>query len=112
LTLLLQTTLTRLFSLYKKKHKKEPQTGYEDQFTGENAGYPRKWFEQVSIIDTFPTLTGYTKVYVFITNANIPKKAQEVLEEFKKRNIIIIDQSVASSFFSLNIFPYISSVEE
>jgi len=47
-----------------------PSSNHEDQLD-----HPHLWFEHISKVENLKELGGYKKVYVFITNANIPKKS-------------------------------------
>jgi len=95
----------KLIFIIQFKYTSNPSTEFEDQL---EVGYPDKWFKQISKVKNFKKLKGYKVINIFITNANIPKKANEIIHSY--RNAIVIDQSVSKSFFSLNIFPYVSSV--
>ena len=73
----------KLILLFQFKYKSNPSTEYEDQL---ETGYPSKWYEQISNVKKFKELKGYKIIYVFITNANIPKKAYEIVNN--NRNAI------------------------
>ena len=98
--------VNKIIIIIQKKYMKKPRNSKEDQM---KTGYPDKWFEEISKVEEFEELKEYKKIYVFITNANIPKKAKEVIKN--RKNAIIIDQSVSRSFFSLNIFLMLKVLE-
>ena len=109
--LLVDTTITDEFNkiiiLIQKKYTENPKNDGEDQL---ETGYPKLWFDQISKIENFAEFKDYKIIYVFFTNANIPKKANEVIQI--GGNKVILEQSVLNYFFSLNIFPFVSSVVE
>jgi hypothetical protein len=65
---------------------------------------PELWFDQVSKIEKFKEFKDYKIIYLYFTNANIPKKANEIVN--KGGNKIIFEKSVFKTFLSLNIFPF------
>lgn len=69
---------------------------------------PKFWYESIlpHLSNAYPT---YMVIGVFITNANIPKKAQEAVETCS--NLLIIDASVSNAYFAPNILPYVRTME-
>jgi len=51
----------------------------------------------------------YLVVFVYITNAHIPKKAKEAVAECQ--NLVVIEQSCAKDYFAPNVLPFYSTVE-
>jgi hypothetical protein len=108
-TILATTTQQKsLLILIQFKYKKKPSIDREDQIKTEDT--PLNWYKSLSKIETMKKCKGITVIYVYITNANIPKKAKEALAECER--LIIIEQSIAKEFFAPNLLPYFATIEE
>jgi hypothetical protein len=53
---------------------------------------------------------GYQIVYVYITNANIKKDAEEAIAKYRTK-LIVVDGSIASQYFAPIILPYFTFVD-
>lgn len=51
----------------------------------------------------------YLVVFVYITNANIPKKAKDAVAKCK--NLLVVEQSCAQAYFAPNILPFYATVQ-
>jgi activator of 2-hydroxyglutaryl-CoA dehydratase len=98
--------------LFQFKYKTYASSTKEDSFS-QKEDNPFEWYNDISKIKKKKSknMKFYQNViYVFVTNANIPKKAKEMMEMQGDIPIIIIDQSISKEFYSPNIYPYVQSI--
>ena len=95
-----------LLILFQFKFKKIPSENKEDQMKVQDI--PKRWYNCLSKIEKLKECKGITIIYVYFTNANIPKKSREATNIEKRvcNRLIVIDGSNAKKFFSNNIYPY------
>jgi hypothetical protein len=103
----LDLDIESLLFLIQFKYTQDPSSDKEDQLKFEDT--PLAWYQSLHEIEKMKEMKGFHVVYVYITNANIPKKSFEAIEVCQR--LIIIEQSNASLFFSPNMYPYFASVE-
>jgi hypothetical protein len=97
-----------LLVLIQFKYKDSPSIDHEDTMPTEDT--PLEWYRSLSKIEKMKKCNGITVIYVYITNARIPKKAKEALEECER--LIVIEQSIANQFFAPNLLPYFTTIEK
>ena len=91
-----------LLVLIQFKYKDTPSMDKEDQMKSEDT--PLEWYRSLSKIEKMKNCKGIVVIYVYITNANIPKKAKEALEKCER--LIIVEQSNQGFSKALKFFVF------
>ena len=91
-----------LLVLIQFKYKDAPSMDKEDQMKSEDT--PLEWYQSLSKIEKMKKCKGIVVIYVYITNANIPKKAKEALEKCER--LIIVEQSNQGFSKALKFFVF------
>jgi len=69
---------------------------------------PLAWYDAIAP-EIKKQYTDYLVVFVYITNAKIPKKAKEAVE--KCQNLLVVEQTCVQDYFAPNILPIYSTVQ-
>jgi hypothetical protein len=82
------------------KYTSRPKTDHEQDMS------PLQWYDNIylKLRRAYPKRT---VVMVFVTNANIPKKAKEAIDKHPY-SLLVIDASVIQKHFPPNLLPYVS----
>jgi hypothetical protein len=82
------------------------------KFIGEDSvsTSPQEWISQMKNVEQLKELKDFKLIFVYITNANIPKKTKEMMESTVP--IVIIDQRSLEEFFTPNLYPYVKYVHD
>jgi hypothetical protein len=117
----------KIIILIQFKHKIEPSETNEDKLDIS----PLEWYKKTKL-EFENKFKDHKIIYVFITNANIPKKSNEAIyieqesnninendndkknetKKIPRENIFILDNSIAEEFFSPNLLPYFKNIDE
>jgi hypothetical protein len=95
------STDKNILFLIQFKFKEKTKLDGEDQLNIS----PQKWISQMKNVEQMKELKDFKLIFVYITNANIPKKTNEIMETDVP--IVIIDQKSLEKFFSPNLYPYV-----
>jgi hypothetical protein len=82
------------------------------KFIGEDSvsTSPQEWISQMRKVEKLKELKDFKLIFVYVTNANIPKKTKEMMESTVP--IVIIDQRSLEEFFTPNLYPYVKYVHD
>jgi hypothetical protein len=100
------STDKNILFLIQFKFKEKAKLDGEDQLKTS----PQKWISQMKNVEQLKELKDFKLIFVYITNANIPKKTNEIMETDVP--IVIIDQRSFEEFFTPNLYPYVKYIHD